>query len=161
MAKTYYLHEEVSKMGKKLGNLTGWRSDIAKVLLASKVEDDTAVNQIRHILAKLAVGGDQSLIDETILLLPRSIRNKAKILAHHLLEKSKIHIGGNGQVVYPDETEGGSFIDHLKYFCSSSSMKVAAPFDMEKMKQLLKDTNAPITSVRASSSTRTNAWISL
>ena len=97
------------------------------------------------------------MIDELIPLLPKAIRNKAKILAHHLIKH--INIGSDGQVIYPDGSTGASFIDHLKYFASPPSMRISAPFDVVKMKEILKNTHAPQSSLR--SNVISDSWISL
>ena len=155
MAKTYYLTDDISQVGKKLGNLKGWRGEIATAILDTKVEDETVVDQIRHILSKTAGRSEAAMVDEVIPLLPKAIRSKAKILAHHLIKQIKI--GEHGQVVYPDGTDGSSLIDHLKYFASPPQMRVAAPFDADKMRDIISKTHAPLSSVRRAPST----WISL
>ena len=152
MAKTWYLTDNVSQLGKKLGNLTGWRAQIAQILVG-KQEDDQAIGSIRDIVTKHGGNKDELAVDQLIPLLPKAIRNKAKILAHHLLKHIKI--GGNGQVIYPDGTEGASIVDHLKYLCST--MKSKAPFDIDVMQELLEKTNAP----KSCMSTARNKWLSL
>ncbi len=158
MAKTWYLTDDVSQVGKKLGKLSGWRSDVAKALLSNKASDETVAREIRHVLDKMDGGGkvkEKSLIDEVIPLLPRNIRNKAQLLANHLLKE--VEIGEHGQVIYPDGTEGSSLIDHLRYFSSPPSMKARAPFDLDKMREILNSTHAPTLSANA----LTPKWISL
>ncbi len=159
MAKTYYLTEDISQVGKKLGNLKGWRGEIATAILNTKAEDEAVVGQIHHVLSKTAGRSEAALVDEVIPLLPKAIRSKARILAHHLIKHLKI--GEHGQVIYPDGTDGSSFIDHLKYFASPPNLRVVAPFDVDKMREIISKTHAPLTSVRPATRSPTAAWISL
>ena len=158
MAKTYYLSEEISQTGKKLGKLSGWKKEIAKSLLDSKSSENEIIAKIQEVINNQS-GITEYMIDDIIPLLPKNIRNKAKIISNHLLKHIKI--GDYGQVIYPDGKQGGSFIDHLKYLCSPSSINVSVPFDIVEMRKLLESTNAPKSCMRTFQSDTVANWISL
>ena len=146
MVKTYYLSEEMSATGRKLGNLKGWRSDVAKHLLRKSFDDQEAIASIRQVLETIdeapgSKANPKELIDDVIELLPKNIRGRARILGYHLLKH--VSIDDDGLVRYADGTEGTSIIDHLKYWCSPPSYRASVPADVRKMQELLSKTNAP------------------
>ena len=159
MATTYYLTEDISQTGKKLGSLTGWRKEIAKFILDTKSSEEETTNHIRNLINGKTGQSENAMVDELIPLLPKNTRNRAKILAYHLMKHIKI--GNNGQVVYPDGTTGASFVDHIKYWCGSFNSRHSTPFDQEKMAQLLEETNAPKSCLRSIHSVQSSRWLSL
>jgi hypothetical protein len=98
-AKTYYLSESISKEGERLGQLTGWKLDVAKALLSNSSSDQPAdkISEIRNMLdAVLTIqgvnisGGDgddgesprtdsPAQLSQLIDLLPKNIRHRARI----------------------------------------------------------------------------------
>ncbi len=145
-AKTYYLMDDISPTTKKFDSLEGWRLAIAKVLVRKRIDDAQALSEISSLIKK-EKSHDQkkedgrALLEGFIEILPKNVRTKAKILAHHLIHH--ITVDESGRVVYPDGRKGGSIIDHLRYFCSPGQFKPPAPDDVDKMTRLLLSTSAP------------------
>ena len=153
-AETWYLTQNVSKLSKKLGKLSGWRKEVAKLLLETD-EEATAKSLIAEIVK--TTESPNSLISEVLDLLPKRIQGKAKILATHLSKQMKF--SDDGRVIYPDGSFGSPLIDILKYFCSPKSglVRVKAPFDVRKMTEYLSETNAPMSATTKSN----NDWIAV
>ena len=146
--ETWYLSQKATDQAKRLGRLKGWRKEVAQVLLSRNSDDKSKVD-IRKLVAteKSRETQQTEMIDQTVSLLPKNSRSKAKILAQHLLHN--LHVDENGRIVYPDGSFGSAFIDALKYFTAPKSgiAKVRAPFDVVKLTSFLQDTNVPMSAI--------------
>ena len=83
MSKTYYLTTDISAIGKKLANLTGWEKEAAELLVSS---DEGKVDKLMALIRLQVSEEDTSNridADELIALLPRNIRSRARIYLHH------------------------------------------------------------------------------
>ena len=140
----YFLTSDATAIGKKLGhalNKEGWQKSIATVLLSNSPEEKK-VQEISTVLSdvpsssrsgdlspedrqqqelQLKLSQEQELIHGYLEMLPRSYKNKAKLLTIHLLR----HIASldeDGVLIYRNTGERGSYlIDVLRYFCSPES----------------------------------------
>ena len=170
--KTYYLTENMSKTGEKLGTLKGWELEVAKALLAPSAEERDKVALIRKVLEGRGPATNDSENDspealaQLIELLPKATRSRARVLLHHLPKSLRVK---DGLVLFPDDTPGSPLIDVLKYYCSPRHFRVPLPQGFQRMNQLLKDAKVPQTAfstdkspyiIRASP-TPSSGWVSL
>ena len=159
--ETWYLSKQATALGKRLGRLKGWRKGVAQLLLSTESDEKVKVD-IKKLVTTDKPEKQSEIVSQTVALLPKTSRSKAKILGQHLV--NNLHIDENGRIVYPDGSFGSDFIDTLKYFTAPKSGKARAPFDVVKMTAFLRDTHFPIPAVSRDVEMNFDAekkWISL
>ena len=119
-AQTYYLSQDLSPRVKSLSDLSeDWEKQVATVLLGTS---GTKADEIRRLLPSKTERTNNAILD----LLPRGIKNRGRILLHHLLPRVSL---GDGDVVIlpPNGTATAPLIDVLRFFASPKSMRVPVP----------------------------------
>lgn len=123
-AETYYLSKNVSKTVKALSRLSGWEAEVAALLLSNGEDKAEKIRQ------KLPVSSSSSNMAETLRtvleILPKTIQNRARIFLKHFLPLVRVVDGGIVELP-PDGRVVGTLIDIVRFFCSSSQLKIAPP----------------------------------
>lgn len=89
---------------------------------------------------------DNNEYENMIQLLPKTSRNKARILFHSL--KSNLSLDEHGRVKYKDDTVGSPLYDHLKYWTTRIGKEgVLRPLDSDKFINLMVLSSVPKSSV--------------
>ena len=81
----FYLTKEsqISTQGKKLLRLSGWRKELAGVLTNSKLTQDQALTEIKHVLSTIP-GNNDSDFESYLELLPQTARKRGNILSFYI-----------------------------------------------------------------------------
>lgn len=79
--------------------------------------------------------------DAIVNMMPRQMRQKAKLLAHYT--KNRISLTENGRVVYGDQSIGSHLHDLIRFFVSSPTLRVPRPVDAVKFGITLKRIGVP------------------
>lgn len=141
MEKYYAIPEKLLPSDiKKIGKLTGWKKEVVNLLLIRNEDDETIKEKIGLIIKTDELS--QKTITDFIDILPKNIRNKAKIFIHYL--KKLVNIDEDGLIVYPDGEIGNSLLDHVKFWCTSEKINSRKLDDTPKMAQLLEVNKVPL-----------------
>lgn len=143
--QTYYLTRDVSKTVQDLSQLAGWEREVAGVLLSVSSETDKA-EAIRALLpipdhAKNEAKENEEITQTTLDLLPRSIKNRAKIFLIHFLPRVKVLDGGS--VELEGGQQAGALIDIVRFFCSPVHLKIPPPQGYEGIIRFFKSYPLP------------------
>ena len=153
--KAYYLYgeDEVDPTTKKAVKLRGWRRSIADLLYKQRVSDTDTAEAIQSLIRlqfpvaeqRQTTSSQQAIRSEILKLLPRNLKAKAELLLKYMSQFADI--GDDWRVIYRSDGEiGGSLIDHLRYFASSSMLKIPAPADYSRMRRELERVKTPLAS---------------
>lgn len=141
--RTYYLTREVSKPIQELSKLTGWERQVAGVLLDSSENDKAKL--IRNLLpsnpGQTSTDENEEITRNTLDLLPRSIKNRAKIFLTHFLPRVKILDGG--VVELEGGNQAGVLIDIVRFYCSPSHLKISPPQGYETINRFFNSVSLP------------------
>ena len=143
--QTYYLTTNLDKSIRSLSDLpNGWQLDTARVLLDFKLSDQDKMIKVRNLINQQQAPPEQDYkktMDQLSDILPKNIRNKARMFLAHVLPRT--NIDDSGVLVLPDGSKTAPLIDILRFFCSPSNLGIAPVEGLGKLADFLREINIP------------------